>query len=729
MTTERYTFQAVGASDVVSAYRSIQRESVRTATAVERTESRSAARRARGTKSSEERRWREVEQYSRKIERTFEREARAAERAEQRRARAAETANRKIARDRARTLSRVGGALTSAGLGAAATGMGAAVGVVGVAARQELGLNKRINQIRANARLAGEADPGEVALRRRFSAFARSTPGQTADSAAAATEAFQSKTGQVLDTDRLKVLGNIASATGADMSDLASAAAALQRSFGISTLDDFTDSLAGLAEQGARGAFEIKDMASLMDRMAAAAQGKFAGGTEGVRQLGGLMQLARTTTGSSEEAATVIENMMMQMVAKSGDLKAMGVDVFTDETQTKMRDPMEVIKDFLKESGGDIQKQGEIFAIRGQRGVNPLGQTYADAYKSATGTEEQKVAAALDAVDKQFEGFASSVGGYSLIQDIAADQQASASAQLDAAWEEIRSSVSTQLMPALLDLAKKAPEFAAALEVAIGVLGVFAEWVGYATEALEDLGIISKRDKNHALSAQEAQEGLDQIDKDMAKNMATPNGWFGQLGHGVARGVSGLTGGNDAFATDAQRKRINELAKQLHDGTAKGFMSGESAMSADAALGAGSFAAADAFIGASGASAAQKKAVRESLKSGDLFNSDQNFYMLSSRLDDLQNALGGGELTGTQIALREGINNRSNADMFAHGLRDEADPLRQKQIATAGMSGMTDKSAAEFNAQIKESAGFFGKVMAEAAAEFRNSASIIAAEP
>lgn len=358
----------------------------------------------------------------------------------------------------ARSITGVAGSL---GMALGTAGMvagGAAAAGLGLIARDRNALQEQANRIAISGRGAGQQAIDPSVLRREFEKSAIAVPGTKASDVARGVGAFVSKTGD-LNTARKfsKTFAVTSAASGADLEDVANASAALREKFGITEEKDLQSALAALTFQGKAGSFEIKDAAGLYDKLTAAGQ-RFGmdKGVEGVRTLGGLTQLARSSTGSSEQAAFAVEAMLRQLVSKSGDIKdEFGVDVFTDKSQTKARDIQSLVVDVISGAKGNLPALQKVFGEEGIRGVSPMISEFNRAAQAAgkNATEAQRMAAGQAAVRAMFDRTINAAGDWSEVQKDAAQASQDASAKLTAAWEMTAARLGEALVPAVEGMA------------------------------------------------------------------------------------------------------------------------------------------------------------------------------------------------------------------------------------------------------------------------------------
>jgi len=531
----RFVFTQTGADSIEGALESIASKATGMKGKVEgafNATGRAAQNAARTTVSAEDKRWKEIEKTGARIEREFARETKAAERAAQQRVRAEEKAakqiaaanlkanqqataatvkrwehEKKLAAQHARAAARQQpdrpsalGALAVGGAALAVVGTALAVGkqvasTIGSAARESMALGAMANRVAINAGLAGE-NVDAAKMKRAFEDVAIATPGIKSEEVGAAALAFQSKTGRAADKQTLQTLATVSSASGSSIEDVANASAALSEKFDIKNVDQLREALTALIEQGAKGAYELKDAAANYDKMTAAAQ-RFGlnKGVEGVKVLGGLSQLARGSTGSAEQATTAVEASLRQLVAKSSDLeKDYGVKVFSDEGHTKTRDVRDVLVDTISKSKGSLPELQKVFGDEGIRGVSPLITAYNQAHNaSGANTEAGKAADGIKALRAMLDGAINAGGDWSTTVKAAAQAQSDASGQLDAAWEQLKQQVGEAVVPELIKMVPHISRLVAVLPPVVEFFGKLVAMGDALLEMLEAAGIIPNK--------------------------------------------------------------------------------------------------------------------------------------------------------------------------------------------------------------------------------------------
>lgn len=519
-----YKASVVGAGQASRAAQSYGREAKRPISDIERlakkvaADQEAAARKAADAEIREAKRaaqgkakaYEHVFQIRQRYEQQLERQAQAAAARE---AKAAASARS----ERLKTIGRLGKDVALAGIGIGAS----ALGVVGGAAREGVRLNDITNRLSISARGAGEqaADPSQ--LRREFQAAALGAPGIKAADIAEGVQGFVAKTGDLATGRKFaSTFATAASATGSDVQDIANAAADISQKFDITGIEEMKDALASLTFQGKAGAFELKDAASQFARLSSAAS-RFGldKGAKGLATLGGLSQIARSATGSPEQAATAVEAMFRQLTAgHSGKLlKAAGVDVFQKGSTSKTRDIRDIIVDSISKTGGSQTKLQGIFGDEGIRAISPLISTFNQSRDATKGSDAEKTAAGIAALRDALAKAIDAPGDWSEVVKDAAQAQQSAGAQLDGAWESLKAKVADEVVPALVKLAPKVSKLVDGIDPAITVFTALVEAAELVVDAFKVLGLIKPKNQTPEERYQKAKKDLEtyqgQLDK------------------------------------------------------------------------------------------------------------------------------------------------------------------------------------------------------------------------
>lgn len=368
-----------------------------------------------------------------------------------REAQQAEKLQRRMEEQRSRGRSRARNAVGVGVLAAGAAVAGAGVAVGAAAVRQGLTNEDKARSIAVQSRGAGEKmkDPRQIVREAQRTAI--EVGGITAESVLDSMSTFITKTGDAeLGAAFSKTFATVARATGADASEIAGAGADLMQKFDIKTVEGMRDAMAALTFQGKEGAFELKDAAAQFPKLASAASrlGGFKG-VKGVRELGGLTQIARESTGSSESAATSLEAVFSGLTTNQGELQKSGVNVFNKKGEA--RPIKDLLVDVVSKVGGDnmAEKKGGLAKIFGRQGIRALSPLIA-AYAKATA----KGADGAEAVANQLNRAMDAPGTWADVVEDAASMNQSAAAKLTTTWEQIVASASGTLVPAISGIAE-----------------------------------------------------------------------------------------------------------------------------------------------------------------------------------------------------------------------------------------------------------------------------------
>lgn len=163
-----------------------------------------------------------------------------------------------------------------------------------------------------------------------------------------ATSGYVDLTGDVAGASTMmRTFARTAQASGSDMNDISTAAAALGDSLHIKP-EEMESTFSGLINQGKAGAVTLKDLAGELTGLAPKfARFKGMMGREGAIQLGAAMQVARHGFGSASEAATGLESLMGGLTKHADKFAAAGVKVFDiapDGTKT-FRNLSDIVKE------------------------------------------------------------------------------------------------------------------------------------------------------------------------------------------------------------------------------------------------------------------------------------------------------------------------------------------------------------------------------------------------
>lgn len=198
----------------------------------------------------------------------------------------------------------------------------------------------------------------------------------------AGMEQIIEKTGNLeLAKDTVIDMGVAASATGSEMAAIGAVTSNLNEKLRI-TKEEMGGAFDILNQQGKAGAFTLRELAMLGERLFAAAAGFGVKGTEGLRKFGAFVQIARRGTGSSEMATTAVERTMADLIQNAKKIRAVtGFSIFDEAASKKegravMKDIDVVLKEIIKRTRGDEVKLNRIFGQESIRAVRAMALSY-----------------------------------------------------------------------------------------------------------------------------------------------------------------------------------------------------------------------------------------------------------------------------------------------------------------------------------------------------------------
>lgn len=128
-------------------------------------------------------------------------------------------------------------------------------------------------------------------------------------------------------TAAMSAFARISQASGASVSDVATATAALKESMQLDP-KDIEAAFSGLIMQGKAGAVSLKDFAGELSRLAPQFAAFGGSGLKGIADLGASLQVIRKGFGSADQAAVGMQNLMTSLTMNAKKFSAAGVKIF-----------------------------------------------------------------------------------------------------------------------------------------------------------------------------------------------------------------------------------------------------------------------------------------------------------------------------------------------------------------------------------------------------------------
>lgn len=175
----------------------------------------------------------------------------------------------------------------------------------------------------------------------------------------------------------LDIIGKTATASGADVNELATTSFTLIDAMGLSP-NELPKAMDLLAQAGKMGSFELKDMATYFPQLTAQAKSIGISGTQGIATMGAALQIAMKGASDPAAAANNFQNFLTKLTSKETvkNFAEMGVDVekLMTEASQKGLDPVVTMVEKIQElTGGNKFKMSELFSDMQVLGfLNPM---------------------------------------------------------------------------------------------------------------------------------------------------------------------------------------------------------------------------------------------------------------------------------------------------------------------------------------------------------------------
>lgn len=290
---------------------------------------------------------------------------------------------------------------------------------------------------------------------------------------------FVAKTGD-LEAARgiIQDLGQLSLATGADIADLGATAGQAfnvlkdQISDPKQQLIELRSLMAALAQQGAMGAVEIRDLARDFGKLGAATRAFEGGAPALLRSMGAFAQLAVARGGAegSADASTAAARLANDIVVNKKKFKAIGVGIQSKTDATKLRDPLSIMLDVLDKTKGSVTKTTGLFGQESAKIFRSLAAVYSEAEKRQKGSGRS-------AVQTEFNRFMGAELSPEVIQGKADLRAADPDVQFTEAVKAFNAELGSRLLPKLTELIPKIAELTPAVVSLTESAIKAAEWL------------------------------------------------------------------------------------------------------------------------------------------------------------------------------------------------------------------------------------------------------------
>lgn len=186
-------------------------------------------------------------------------------------------------------------------------------------------------------------------------------------------DAIIQKTGNVkFAIDTYNDLSIASQATGAAMGDLGAMASQLDEKLQIKPAG-LMNALDILAGQGKAGSFTLENLATMSERLFSSVGRLDMKGIDDLVRLGAFVQIARSGTGSAEQATTAVERTIANILAKE---KEIGKYFNIRDENKKLKEFDVIIKGIIRGTQGREDILGKIFGEEGIRAVSVLAKEF-----------------------------------------------------------------------------------------------------------------------------------------------------------------------------------------------------------------------------------------------------------------------------------------------------------------------------------------------------------------
>ncbi|WP_454886153.1 phage tail tape measure protein [Sphingomonas oryzagri] len=273
----------------------------------------------------------------------------------------------------------------------------------------------------------------------------------------------------------LPAVGKAATATGADLNDLAAASYALVSNLGVHAKDTEA-ALGAMNVAGKAGKVELKDMAQYFPQLAASAAALGTKGVPAAADLAAALEVVGGASGDASQAANNLQNLLAKITSNETvkNFKKMGVDLLAELDKAKKAgtSPIEMIATLTdKALKGNMARLPQLFNdMQVQQALRPLI------------SDMQKYRDIRDAATK---------GGNSIQMDFdfrMKNDPAAMAKQADVAFARLRIVVGNQLVPWLIIGANKVSKMANAFDEFATAHPVMAKIAAVAAIAAVGLG-------------------------------------------------------------------------------------------------------------------------------------------------------------------------------------------------------------------------------------------------
>jgi hypothetical protein len=297
---------------------------------------------------------------------------------------------------------------------------------------------------------------------------------------------FQAITGRFdIATKYADYMAEIGDATDAELGDVGRTAGQIFQAINATGKDAQTSIEAtmkimdAMAGQSKIGSIEMNDLAKEMGKLMSATANFKGDIGDLAADMGAMAQTAIAGGASSApEAMTALMRFaddLVQRGAASPAYKKAGIDVFEremiggKEVRGALKSPLEIIKQVVGGTKGDIAKIQSMFGIRAKKAVDPFARIYREAEAKEAGT-------GIGAIEKRFEQFRAVSLSAEQRQEAAMNRRSQADRDLERVRIEFNDAIGQQLLPVITKMIPKFTELVPALTKILKGAVKLGEW-------------------------------------------------------------------------------------------------------------------------------------------------------------------------------------------------------------------------------------------------------------
>lgn len=195
----------------------------------------------------------------------------------------------------------------------------------------------------------------------------------------AAVEQIVEKTGDLdLAEKNLRNIALAISAAGVEGNDAGKMIGDMFEKFGIRESADMLKGLDLMTNQGKTGAFTLRDLAQQGERVTSAYAALGRQGVGALGEMGALLQMIKKGVGSPEQAATALEAFVRALndAQVRSKLEKSGIQLIDPEDPKRLRSAVDIMKDVIKVSKGDLKNISRVFNAEAQRAFSAVSIEY-----------------------------------------------------------------------------------------------------------------------------------------------------------------------------------------------------------------------------------------------------------------------------------------------------------------------------------------------------------------